>query len=717
MGPLEGILRGEHGYIGTGTKDQIGLALRNNRRLLKLVNQLLEFTRMGSKSEDVSYYKKDINQFLSAIVDSFVFLAKKKDITLHFIPGKANEPVYIDPGKMERVLLNIIGNAFKFTPRGGSIIIDIENGKEEVEGNFIKISVKDTGIGIKEEDLSHVFERFHQVDGSSYRRHEGTGIGLSLAKDLIELQGGKIKAESEYGRGSTFTIYIPMGKDHISDQSQINEESDEIMLTQKEIELSDLGYDEIKIREGKPTGEKPLILFIDDNQDVRRYVTGILGKKYEVITAEDGLKGLEKLKEYIPDLIISDIMMPGMDGYQFCQSVKSNPELRHIPLIFLTAKADTAFKIESLEEGADDYIVKPFNSQELLARVKSMLRMQELIRENILKEKKVAELTEILGERHQYHRLIGKSEPMQEIYRLLEKIKNSESAVLIFGETGTGKELVAHAIQNNSKRKDDPFIILNCTAISKNLLESELFGHIKGAFTGAIADKKGIFAVADGGTLFFDEIAEMTLATQVKLLRVLEEGTFLPVGSSEEKKVSVRIIAATNKDLRKLIDKGRFREDLYYRINVININLPSLRERKEDVPLLVEHFIKESNGKKGDKKKLSEKALRQLMEYSYPGNVRELRNIIERALMLCESNLISYKNLSLEVRSDTREDQAPSNDRVQELTLEDKKERMEREAILQVLKQVKGNKLKAAKLLNISRSTLYAKIEKYNIEC
>jgi DNA-binding NtrC family response regulator len=505
-----------------------------------------------------------------------------------------------------------------------------------------------------------------------------------------------------------------MGKDHISDQSQINEDKDEIMLTQKEIELSDLGYDEIKIREGKPTGEKPLILFIDDNLDVRRYVTGILGKKYEVITAEDGLKGLEKLKEYIPDLIISDIMMPGMDGYQFCQSVKSNPELRHIPLIFLTAKADTAFKIGSLEEGADDYIVKPFNSQELLARVKSMLRMQELIRENILKEKKVAELTEILGERHQYHSLIGKSEPMQEIYRLLEKIKNSESPVLIFGETGTGKELVAHAIQNNSKRKDDPFIILNCTAISKNLLESELFGHIKGAFTGAIADKKGIFEVADGGTLFFDEIAEMTLATQVKLLRVLEEGTFLPVGSSEEKKVSVRIIAATNKDLRKLIEKGRFREDLYYRINVININLPSLRERKEDVPLLVEHFIKESNGKKGGKKKLSEKALRQLMEYSYPGNVRELRNIIERALMLCESNLISYKDLSLEARNDTRKDQAPSNDRVQELTLEDKKERMERETILQVLKQVKGNKLKAAKLLKISRSTLYAKIEKYN---
>jgi len=682
-------------------------ALRNNRRQLKLVNQLLEFTRLGSKSEDVSYYRKDINQFLSTIVDSFAFLATKKDIKLNFMPGKGIEPAYIDPGKMERVLLNIIGNAFKFTPRGGSIIIDTKNGEEEVQGDFIKISVKDTGIGIKEEDLSHIFERFQQADSNSSRVYEGTGIGLSLAKELIELQGGKIEVESEYGRGSNFAIYIPTGKDHISDQNQIKEERDEIILTQKEIELSDLGYDEVKIKEEKPTGERPLILFIDDNLDVRRYVTGILSKAYEVITAEDGLQGLERLKEYIPDLIISDIMMPRMDGYQFCKSVKSNPELRHIPLIFLTAKADPELKIESLEEGADDYVVKPFNSQELLARVKSILRIRELIRENLAKEKKISELTEVLGERHQYHNIIGKALPMQEIYGFLEKIKDSESPVLICGETGTGKELVAHAIQNNSKRKDNPFIILNCTAINTNLLESELFGHVKGAFTGALADKKGIFELADSGTLFLDEIAEMSLSAQVELLRVLEEGTFRPVGGSEEKKVSVRILAATNKNLKRLIDEGRFREDLYYRINVININLPPLRERKEDIPLLVEHYIKELNGKKGGKKRLSEKALNQLMEYSYPGNVRELKNVVERTLMLCEGDLISSKDLPLEVRKDDSEP---------ELSLEEVKKRTEKEAILQALKRVKGNKLKAAKLLNISRTTLYAKIEEYHIE-
>ncbi len=717
IGPLEGLLRGEQDNIGKGAKDQIGLALRNNRRLLKLVNQLLEFTRLESKSEDVSYYRKDINGFLSVIVDTFTFLAEKKDIKFTFIPGEDIEPVYIDPGKMERVLLNLIGNAFKYTPRGGNITIDVKKDKGGLEANFIQISVKDTGIGIKEEYLPQIFKRFQQADISSSRRHEGTGIGLSLAKELIELQGGKIKAESKYGEGSTFTIYLSSEKDHIKDPRQIGEDRDEIMLFQKEIELSDLGYDEVKIREEKPAGERPLILFIDDNLDVRRYVTSILSKDYDVITAEDGLKGLEKLKRYIPDLIISDIMMPRMDGYEFCKAVKSNPELRHIPLIFLTAKADTAFKIESLQEGADDYIIKPFNSQELLARVKSMFRIQALIRENILKEKKVADLQRSLGERHQYHNLIGKSMPMQGIYRFLEKIWDTESPVLISGETGTGKELVAHAIQSNSKRKDRPFIILNCTAINKNLLESELFGHVRGAFTGAVADKKGIFELADGGTLFLDEIGELSLATQVELLRVLEEGAFRPVGSSAEKKVSVRFITATNRDLKKMLDKGRFREDLYYRINVIPIKLPPLRERREDIPLLVQHFIKELDGKKGGERRFSEKALSQLMEYNYPGNVRELKNIIERALMFSESDVISFKDLPLEVRRDARESQLSSDHMEQQLTLGYAKKRTEREKIVQALKQVKGNKLKAAKLLNISRTTLYLKIEEYHIEC
>ena len=275
---------------------------------------------------------------------------------------------------------------------------------------------------------------------------------------------------------------------------------------------------------------------------------------------------------------------------------------------------------------------------------------------------------------------------------------------------------VRQLMKRDSNRKDKNFIAVNCAALPESLLESELFGHKRGSYTGATFDKKGLFEEADGGTLYLDEIGDLSLSIQVKLLRVLEVGTFRPVGSTQEKKVDVRIIAATNKDLKQLIDKGRFREDLYYRINVININLPPLRERKEDIPLLADHFIREANGQQGAEQRLSDKALKLLMEYNYPGNVRELRNIIERSLMLCENNLIRCNDLPLEVDKDIREDQKPSDDKEQPFTLGGIKERTERDIILQALKQVNGNKLKAAKLLNISRSTLYAKIEKYQIE-
>ena len=242
---------------------------------------------------------------------------------------------------------------------------------------------------------------------------------------------------------------------------------------------------------------------------------------------------------------------------------------------------------------------------------------------------------------------------MQEIYRLLENLKDTESPVLISGETGTGKELVAHTIHCTSKRHNNPFIILDCSVLNKNLLESELFGHVQGAFTGAVTDKKGIFELAAGSTLFLDEIGEMSLETQVKLLRVLEEGTFRPVGSTEERKVSVRIIAATNRDLKKMVAQGKFRQDLYYRINVITLNLPALRERKEDIPLLVEHFIKKLNGKNGSTRSLSGEGLDRLIQYGYPGNVRELKNLIERVFMLSDNDVIGLKDLPVEVRGET----------------------------------------------------------------
>jgi len=317
---------------------------------------------------------------------------------------------------------------------------------------------------------------------------------------------------------------------------------------------------------------------------------------------------------------------------------------------------------------------------------------------------------------HGEHAIIGSSQSMAAIHRLIANTRISESPVLITGETGTGKELIARAIHRSGVRHLKPFLTLDCSVLNKNLLESEFFGHVRGAFTGAVADKKGVFEMAAGSTLFLDEIGEMSLDTQVKLLRVLEEGTFRPVGSPEEKKVSVRIIAATNRDLKLMIQKGTFREDLYYRINVITIHLPVLRERKEDIPALIEHFMKKLNGRHNSARQFTSEALNQLMGYSYPGNVRELRNIVERVFMLSEREVIGVEDLPPEVRREVKRPAAGCNTGWHNLSLQQIIKRTERKMISRMLRLMNGNKVKAARMLNISRSTLYAKIEEYGIE-
>jgi DNA-binding NtrC family response regulator len=317
---------------------------------------------------------------------------------------------------------------------------------------------------------------------------------------------------------------------------------------------------------------------------------------------------------------------------------------------------------------------------------------------------------------HDEHAIIGSSQSMAEIHRLVANTRISEAPVLITGETGTGKELIARAVHRGGARSRQPFFTLDCSVLNKNLLESELFGHVKGAFTGAVADKKGVFEMAAGGTLFLDEIGEMGLDTQVKLLRVLEEGTFRPVGDPEEKKVSVRIIAATNRDLKCMIQKGSFREDLYYRINVLTIHLPVLRERKGDIPELIAYFVKKLDGRHGISRRFAPEALGQLAEYSYPGNVRELRNIVERVFMLCEREVIGIEDLPPEVRRGVKRPAAGCDAGRHNVSLRQIIERTEKKMISRMLRLMNGNKVKAARMLNISRSTLYAKMEEYGIE-
>ena len=331
------------------------------------------------------------------------------------------------------------------------------------------------------------------------------------------------------------------------------------------------------------------------------------------------------------------------------------------------------------------------------------------------REERISVLNKELGTRYKYDAMIGKCKPMQELYVLLDKLKNSESTVLITGENGTGKELIAKALHYNSLRKDKVFVTQNCSAFNENLLDSELFGHVKGSFTGAVRDKRGLFDVADNGSFFLDEIGDMSQAMQVKLLRVLQEGTFLPVGGIEPKEVDVRVIAATNKDLKELVERGDFREDLYYRINVINIHVPPLRERKEDIPILIEHFLEKAQKATSKKKIMSKRALEKLLDYNWPGNVRELENEIERLIVLAgEEVKVTPDMLSGKVRNFGEKGKIQGL-RVQG-QLKDALEELEREMIREGLKRTGWNKSKLAKELGISRAGLIMKVEKYGLD-
>ncbi|MCX5899359.1 MAG: sigma 54-interacting transcriptional regulator, partial [Proteobacteria bacterium] len=591
IGPLEEILRGSCGKVSAAIASKLELTLRNSRRLLKLINQLLDLSMLESGAESPVYEQKDINAFTALILDSFSLIAQKKNITLTFNPCKDFSVAAIDPGKLEKVLFNLIGNAFKFTPDRGSISVQIrlvrqsethgDNLTSKIDCNFIEMSVTDTGIGIRKEDLGTIFERFNRGGLGLEQEQGGAGIGLAYAKELAEVMGGRIAVASSYGRGATFSLYLPADTLQQTAADTTAGAVHKALSLQPEVELSDIAGQEVAVRESL-SGHKPLMLIVDDNPDVRQYVADIIQNDYDFITAHNGKAALDRLEKHTPDIILCDVMMPEMDGYELLKSVKSRPGLRPVPFIFLTARADIEMKVEGLQEGADDYIVKPFNSLELLARLKSLLRIRDLLSTTEAQEKKITGLTQKLQEKYHYGNIIGSSPSMRKIYQLIDAIKDSDSSVLISGETGTGKELVANAIHYNSPRRSGPMVSVNCGAIPKELLASELFGHVRGAYTGAVESRKGYFQEADGGTLFLDEIGEMDKDMQVNLLRVLERGEIVRVGDTAPVKVNVRLIAATNKNLLEEVKKGRFREDLYYRIHVIPIHLPPLRQRRED---------------------------------------------------------------------------------------------------------------------------------------
>jgi DNA-binding NtrC family response regulator/signal transduction histidine kinase len=734
IGPLESLLREESGMIEAPQRDRIELSLRNARQLLRLINQLLDFSRIDSGRRDVVLVEKDLQNLVGAVVDSFRFIAQKKNIELDFRPGKGIPYMLVDPVKIEKSLFNIIGNAFKFTPAGsirveldvvrgtdiapyaGEILVGSATGPEALaaaDGGCIRVAVTDTGIGISEQEIRDIFARFRQGSTSSACRESGSGIGLAHTREIVELMGGCITVASTPGCGSTFAVYIPAGSSRA--KPEVATAIDPAALqVQPDIEMSDVFIGEDTCPE-QISGDKPLVLVLDDNPDVRTYITLMLRDSYDFMTARNGEEGLERMRARRPDIILCDIMMPGMDGHEFLRQVRENPDWQDVSFIFLTARADTEMKVEGLELGADDYIVKPFNSLELLARLKSLLRIRALQQRTAEQAHTIESLTSRLQHSYSYGSILGSSAPMRKLYQTLESIRDSEATVLITGETGTGKELVANSIHYNSLRKNKPLISVNCGAIPRELMEREFFGHVKGAYTGAVTTKKGYFAEADGGTLFLDEIAEMDRDMQVKLLRVLERGEMVRVGDSRPVRADVRLIAATNKDLQQEMRAGRFREDLYYRIYVLPLHLPPLRERTGDIPLLIEHFLKRMSAKTGKPcTPLPERDTQLFLNYGYPGNVRELEHIIERYCLLGRTteNLFAPSAAAPDgPASEFPFDELLASSNPLKAAAQKARLHAEKDIILHVLQVCNNDFPAAARMLNIGLSSLYRKLK------
>ncbi|MGD0264227.1 MAG: sigma-54 dependent transcriptional regulator [Candidatus Methylomirabilota bacterium] len=445
------------------------------------------------------------------------------------------------------------------------------------------------------------------------------------------------------------------------------------------------------------------ILVIDDDESLRRVLEYNLAQEgYAVLTASSGEQGLDLLKKERADLVVTDVRMPGMDGLQVLEGVrKVDP---NVQVIILTAFGTIEMAVEAMKAGAFHYISKPFNRDELKLTIKKALQLKELERENVT-------LREELKERSGLDAIIAESPPMAQVLELVIRVAPTETTVLILGESGTGKELIARAIHGRSPRAHGPFVPVNCAAIPETLLESELFGHVRGAFTGAIRDRVGKFEAAEGGTVFLDEIGEMRPDLQVKILRVLEERMLERVGDNKLIRVDVRVLAATNKDLSKAIQAGEFREDLYYRLNVVPLQIPPLRERREDIRPLAQHFLKRLGA--SPRLTIAPEAFRALESYDWPGNVRELENALERAMIFHRGDLISLADLPETIRAPKAKEAAPLPVSLPEAGLS--LEEVEKELILRALQKHDWNQSRAARYLGITRHTLLYRIEKHNI--
>jgi len=455
---------------------------------------------------------------------------------------------------------------------------------------------------------------------------------------------------------------------------------------------------------------KPRVLVVDDDKLILRVLQEFLTQKgFEPTLATNGEEAERIFSPEEFDVVLTDMMMPKVNGIELLERIKEkDPEA---PVIMITASGEIKTAVEAMKKGAYDYLTKPINFDALYHATQRAAEKYALVKKN-------RQLSEALGKRYHFDNIIGSSGKMQEIFSLIAKVASSNASILIQGESGTGKELVARAIHYHSPRREWPFVAVNCAAIPRELMESELFGHVKGSFTGAIADKKGKFELADGGSIFLDEIADLDISLQAKILRSLQEREFERVGGTQPIRVNIRLIAATNKDLCRAMREGTFREDLFYRLSVIPLRIPSLRERKEDIPALAEHFLRKYNQEnEREIKGISSKAVEALLSYGWPGNVRELENCMERAVVMAEAEWIRLADLPLAMQTGEFEEEVPSPEEGSKetisLALGRTMREVEREYILRMLKEKGGNRTRTAKVLGISVRGLRDKLKEW----
>ena len=726
IGPLENLIQGDFGPLENPVRQQLTTVLNSSRLLLMMVNQLLDFSRLQSGTLKIACARVQVRSMLDVLLEQLKDICTQKKIISECSVPEDLPPLYTDPVHLRSILHNLLVCVLTAAPAGSVINIAVESmsscapgeglgAADEGPRTGLCLSIQAGGMSLSDEQCRRLFDGFGGVTTGLDAISFSTAIQLMHARDLAGALGGSLTAEVAAQVGTRFVLTVPQsGADVQPDADADTDISPVVATIDPGLLAPEVGEDGTYI-----SGTRPLIMVIEDNRMLRIYISAIVQREYDVVAAADGLDALKKMQSFVPELILSDIMMPGMDGYELLRTVKASDQLRVIPFVFLTARADVEMKIAGLEEGADDYIVKPFNAQELMARIKSLLRLRKLMIKNAAQASQISSMTTRLQEKYRYGAIIGKSAAMRKIYQLLDSIRDSESTVLVTGETGTGKELVANAIHFNSRRSAGPLISVNCGAIPRELMEREFFGHIKGAYTGAVENRRGYFAEASGGTLFLDEIGEMDRDMQVKLLRVLERGEISRVGDPIPRKVDVRLVAATNKDLRAEIRAGRFREDLFYRIYVIPVHVPPLRERREDIPLLIEHFCEKLRAKmKIDLPLIPEQDYQVLVNHDYPGNVRELENMVERFCLLGGAfqdmpagvSGISTTAVPAGISAPAGVDEEVFN---HPEPLKRAQNMAARDLIMHTLRLCGNNHAEAAKKLGIARSSLYRKINEF----